>query len=85
MRTIHCIEPGRRAAPPGPGFPLRRLCSPETDTSLDYRERTISRAEVAIVANGLMSAEAVGVRRAEQPGSRARTASRKWTHLGVGR
>jgi hypothetical protein len=76
MRTFHRIEPGRRLRHPVRGFPLRRLWSPESDTSLDYRERTISRTEVADLANGLISAEAA---------SRARTASRDWSGLGVRR
>jgi hypothetical protein len=85
MRTFHRIEPGRRLRHPVRGFPLRRLWSPESDTSLDYRERTISRTEVADLANGLISAEAVHVRAVEQAASRARTASRDWSGLGVRR
>ena len=84
MRSIDRVKPGCVAGRPGPGFP-RSACSPESDTSLDYRERTISRAEVAVLANGLISAEALQMRTAEQAGSRARTAAGKWFCLGVGR
>ena len=86
MRSIHAIRTGRQLRHPGPGFPRSAgLCWPGSDTSLDYRERTISRTEVAILGNGLIPAEAVQVRTAEEAGSRARPASRKWTRLGLGR
>jgi hypothetical protein len=84
MRTIHRVKPGAGCAARSRVPRLCRLCSPGNDTSLDYRERTISRTEVAILGNGLISAGAGHVGTAEQAGSRARTAYRKWSRLGVG-
>jgi hypothetical protein len=85
MRTIDRIMPGAGCAA-GSWVPLLgRLCSPGSDTSLDYRERTISLTEVAVLGNGLISAKAVKVGTAERAGWRARAAPRKWSRLGVGR
>lgn len=64
---------------------LSSLLAPKNDTSLDYRERTISRTEVAILRHRLIPAEAVHVRTAEQASSRSRTTSRKWSRLGARR
>jgi hypothetical protein len=86
MRTIHRIEPGRRLRHPGPGFPRSAgLCWPGSDTSLDYRERTISRTEVATLRHRLIPAEAVHLRAGAQAEWRARTTSGKWSDPGVGR
>ena len=85
MRTIHRVKPGAGCAARCWVPLLCRLCSPGNDTSLDYRERTISRTEVAVLADRLISAEAVQVGTAEQAGWRARTASRKCSGFGVRR
>lgn len=86
MRTLHRMRTGRRL--------LRRvlasavlssLLAPKNDTSLDYRERTISRTEVAILRYRLIPAEAPHVRADEQASSRAWIASREWYELGVRR
>jgi hypothetical protein len=61
------------------------FAGPGSDTSLDYRERTISRTEIAILANRLISAEAIHVPTAERARSRARTSSGKWSRPGAGR
>jgi hypothetical protein len=88
MRTTHPhVMPGRRLRPLGPRFP--RSVGParpaKSDTPLDYRERTISRTEVAILGSELFSAETIHVPRAVQVGSWARTASGKRSGVGAGR
>ena len=49
---------------------------PGSDTSVDLRERTVSRMEVVIVADGLMSGVAVYGPTAERADPRARVTSR---------
>ncbi len=87
MRNVRQISPAPAAPPPclvlAP-CPVESA-RPGNDTSLDYRERTISRTEDAVLANGLISAEVVHLRTAKQAGSRAETASRKWSGFGVRR
>jgi hypothetical protein len=82
MRTIHRIKPRsrRRAAPPGPGFPgCVGSAGPGNDTSLDYRERTISRTEAAISVSQFIS------RNGEHPRGLTVLAGPKSTARGVER
>jgi hypothetical protein len=85
MRTFGRFNPGAGCTARSWVPLLGRRWSPGNDTSLDYRERTISRTEVAILAYGLIPAEAVHVRAVEQARSRAQTASRLWSGVGVRR
>lgn len=53
------------------------------DTSLDYYERTVSRKEVAVLANGMMSRGASCLPTAGHSGLRARSTAGGWARFGV--